>query len=50
MRADYARIHEETLTTSLQIVSFFKTFEEIECDFRLFSSYGGEVEEKENSV
>ena len=45
MRADYARNHEETLGTSLQIVSFFKTYEEIEGDFRLFDSYplgGGE--------
>jgi hypothetical protein len=29
MRADYARNYEETLATSLQIVSFFKTFEEL---------------------
>jgi hypothetical protein len=39
MRADYKRDHEETIATSLQIVSFFKTFEEIEGDFRLFDSY-----------
>jgi hypothetical protein len=32
MRAEYAINHEETLATSLQIVSFFKTFEEIEGD------------------
>jgi len=36
MRAEYARNHEETLGTSPQIVSFFKTFVETEGDFRLF--------------
>jgi len=36
MRAVYARNHEEALATSPQIVSFFKTFVEIEGYFTLF--------------